>query len=178
MHEFSVKAKPANRKAHTLSVACLIIAAILFASRFILEKYVGIVDLGTVGFITASVFLYTKYIAAVYYYETLITEDGEALFIVRKLVGKRSTTLCRISYAEILSIEKETREEFKAHKTPRGTVKYLYTPTLYPDTLYRIQMRSAYERAEVVIECSDELAALIAKWSLEARSARSLEDEE
>ncbi len=178
MHEFSVKAKPANRKAHTLSAACLIIAAILFATRFIIDKYVGIVDMGTLAFITASVFLYTKYISGVYYYDTVITEEGEGLFIVRKLVGKRSTTLCRISYSEILSIKKETRAELKTHKTPRGTAKYLYTPTLFPENVYRIQTRSAYERAEVVIECSDELADLISEWAREARLQAVIEDEE
>ena len=130
----------------------------------------------TIGFLTACVFLYTKYVSTTYYYETKIY-DEEALFIVRKLVGKRSSTLCRISYAEILSIKKESREEQKKHKTPAGTVKYLYTPTIFPSTVYRIQSRSAYERAEIVIECSDELAALIDTWASEARAARASEED-
>ena len=176
MHEFSIKVKPSDRKAHVLSVAFLITAALLFATRFILNRYQGIVDLGTLGFLTASVFLYTKYISAVYYYDTVILDTGEALFVVRKLIGKRYTTLCRISYAEILSVKKQTREELRAHKTPRGTVKYNYTPTLFPNTVYRIDTRSAYERAEVVIECSDEMGALIGAWANEARAARMKEE--
>lgn len=177
MHEFSVKAKPNNRRAHTYAAACLVIAALCFASRFVIDKYQGVIDLFTIGFITACVFLYTKYISAVYYYDTVITDEGEALFVVRRVTGKRQSTLCRVSYAEILAVKKETREEFKKHKTPRGTVKYLYTPTLYPECVYRLETRSAYERAEVVIECSDELAALIAGWAREARESRFLEEE-
>lgn len=174
--ELSVRAKPANRKAHVISAACLIAAAVLFVTRLIVNRFAGIIDLGTIGCITASVFLYTKYISSNYYYETMITTDGEPLFLVRRLTGKRSTTLCRISFAEILSVKAESAEEFKKHKTPRGVVKYLYTPTLFPEKVYRIQMRSAYERAEIVIECSDEFAALISSWAKEARVSR--EDDE
>jgi hypothetical protein len=174
--ELSVKAVPHNRKAHVISAACLIIAALLFVTRFVITRFVGIVDVATVGFITASIFLYTKYISSNYYYETMISTDGEPLFIVKRLTGKRPTTLCRISFAEILSIKAESGEEFKNHKTPRGVAKYLYTPTLFPEKVYRINMRSAYERAEIVIECSDEFAALISAWAREARTNR--EDDE
>lgn len=175
--EFSVKVVPQNRKAHVISAASLIVAALLFVTRFIINKYTGLIDLGTVGFITASVFLYTKYIASSYYYESMLTDDGERLFIIKKVTGKRATTLCRISFGEILSIKKETGEEFKKHKTPRGTVKYLYTPTLFPSFVYRIEMRSAYERAEIVIECSDELADVISNIAAGARALRELEDD-
>lgn len=178
MQEFSVKVKPQNRKAHVLCVAFLIVAAILFATRFVVDKHQGIIDLGTLGFITASVFLYTKYVSAVYYYDTMSTAEGEWLFIVRKVIGKRSDTLCRIAYAEILSIKKETKDERKAHKTPRGTMKYFYTPTLFPEKVYRIQSRSAYERAEIVIECQDELAAMIGTWAREERERLAREEYE
>ncbi len=174
--EISVRAKPSNRKAHIISAACLIIAALLFVTRFAVDRFQGIIDLGTIGFITASVFLYTKYIAPVYYYETMITTDGEPLFIIRRMTGKRGTTLCRISFAEILSIKKEEREEFKKHKTPKGTVKYLYTPSLFPEKVHRIEMRSAYERAEIVIECSDEFANRLSAWAKEARMIADEDD--
>ncbi len=175
--ELSVKAKPANRKAHTISAACLIIAALLFATRFVIDRYQGLLDLAVIAFITASVFLYTKYIAPVYYYETMLSSDGEPLFIVKRVTGKRAVTLSRISFAEILSIKSESKEEFKNHKTPRGTVKYLYTPSLFPEKVYRIEMRSAYERAEIVIEVSDEFAAHISEWAREARVRRAQEEE-
>ncbi len=175
--ELSVRAKPQNRKAHTISAACLLVAAVLFATRFVIDRYQGILDLFMIGFITASVFLYTKYVAPVYYYETMISEDGEPLFIVKRVTGKRPVTLSRISFAEILSVKPETKSEFKNHKTPRGTVKYLYTPSLFPEKVYRIEMRSAYERAEMVIEISDEFASLISEWARDARSLRMNDDE-
>ena len=178
IQEFSVKAKPANRRAHTMMTAFLIVAAILFVTSLIMDRYVGVMRLFVLGFITAAIFLYTKYVSAVYYYEGFVTDSGEPLFVVRRLVGKRSSTLCRVAYREILSIKMETREEFRAHKTPRGTVKYLYTPTLYPEKVYRIQTRSAYERAEVVIECSDALAALIRSDSSKVRALAADADEE
>lgn len=173
--ELTVKARHTNRKAHILSVVFIIAAAVLFTARFMIDRFQGVVDLGTVAFITAFVFMYTKYISPHYYYETMITTDGEPLFIIRRTTGKRSVTLCRISFAEILSVKKETRDEMKKHKTPRGTVKYFYTPTLFPDKVHRIEVRSAYERAEVVIECSDEFAEQISAWAVEARACRSEE---
>lgn len=173
--ELSVKARHTNRKAHILSAVFIIAAALTFTARFAVDRFQGLLDLGTVALITAFVFLYTKYLSARYYYETMVTDDGEPLFIIRRMTGKRSVTLCRISFAEILSIKKETREELKKHKTPRGTVKYFYTPTLMPEKIHRIEIRSAYERAEVVIECSDEFASQLSAWAVEARAQRSAE---
>ncbi len=167
----TVRAKPASKIAHKLSAGLLIAAALLFATRFFIDRFVGIIDIFTIACITASVFLYTKYISSSYIYETMITDDGEPLFLVKRITGKKETTLCRVGFCEILSIKSETREEFKKHKTPPGVLKYLYTPTLFPQKIYRIQTRSAYERAEVVIECSDEFAALISEWAREAREA-------
>lgn len=173
--ELTVKARHTNRKAHILSAVFIIAAALLFTARFIVHRYQGLIDLGTVACITACVFLYTKYISPQYYYETMITTDAEPLFIIRRTTGKRSVTLCRVSFAEILGIKGETREEMKKHKTPRGTVKYFYTPTLLPEKVHRIEVRSAYERAEVVIECSDEFATMLSSWAAEARAMRTEE---
>ena len=99
------------------------------------------------------------------------------MFVVRQQTGKKYTTLCRIALSEIVKIEKQTAEQMKAHKTPMGVVKYSYFPTLGPSVAYRITTSGRYEKAEILIESSDEFADLLASYSAEARELYTDSDE-
>ena len=135
------------------------------------------VSLVGVSLLTLALMIYTKYIAPIYYYDITFDNEGNAVFVVRQQTGKKYTTLCRIALSEIVNIEKQTAEQMKAHKTPMGTVKYSYLPTLSPSLAYRITTSGRYERAEILIESSEEFADLLTSYSSEAREQYTDNDE-
>ena len=94
-------------------------------------------------------------------------------FVVRQQTGKRQSTLCRIPLNEILRVEKQSRQQRREHKTPYEVKKYAYLPTLDPDEIYRITTSGRYERAEILIECSEGFAKMLTVYSAEARQLRS-----
>ncbi len=170
IREFSVKPKPGNNKARYLFVFCASFSfALILLSTFI-PIYKGVVSLLGVASLSIALVIYTKYIAPVYYYDIIFDSEGNALFVVRQQTGKRHTTLCRISLHEITDVEKQSAAERRAHKTPTGFLKYSYFPTLNPAEAYRITTEGRYERAEILIESSEEFALLLKKYSEEARN--------
>ena len=94
----------------------------------------------------------SKYLASVYYYDITKDVNGTPIFVVRQVMGKRESTLCRIDIADIVSVAHETADERRGHKTPAGYLKYVYTPTLAPKETSRLTVVGRYESAEIVIE--------------------------
>ncbi|MBO7196830.1 MAG: hypothetical protein J6V80_05875 [Clostridia bacterium] len=167
--EFSVKAKPSNNKARILFIACMMSSFAFITISTLIPIYKGLVSLTGVAFLCAALILYTKYIAPIYYYDIILGGEGEPLLVVRQQTGKRYTTLCRIFLSEIVKIEKENDEQRRAHKISGDTLKYSYLPSLCPSESYRITTVSSHERAEILIECSDEFADLLGRYSNEAK---------
>lgn len=176
IREFSASPKPSNNKARTASCALLAAAIFIFFVSMSIPYYRGVVSFFAMVLLILGIFIYTKYISPIYYYDIMMDSEGTPLFIVRAMNGKRETTLCRIGLAEIRKIEREDRAERRAHKTPKGYVKYAYLPTLDPNSTYRLTTASRYEHAEIIIEASDEFASLLRVYSIEAREM--LESEE
>ncbi len=174
--EISARAKSSNNKAKISFYILFLLAAALFASSFIIDRFSGIV--GNVGLIllVAALLIYTKYMSPEYYYDITHDSDGAAVFVVRMRTGKRESTFCRIGLAEITKIERESSKERRAHKTPAGVRKHSYCPTMMPDFTYRIYTRSRYEKAEIIIEVSSEFAAFLTEYASEARALELYEE--
>lgn len=181
IREFSVKAKPTNNKARVTFVTLLSCAGLTFGAYLVMRAFEvqksGLFGLIPLALVIAAVFIYTKYVSPVYYYELASDSDGYPLFVVRQTYGKRTSTLCRIGLSEITGLERETRSQRRAHKTPRTIMKYNYLPTLLPNYTYRITTRSRYEQAEIVIEINDEFAELLKGYIKEAKD-RQIADED
>lgn len=168
--EFSVKPKPSNNKARTVFIFCMLAAFVLITLSTLIPLYKGIVSLIGILLLSVALMLYAKYIAPIYFYDITFDSEGIPLFVVRQQTGKRYTTLCRIALHEIVKIEKQSREERRAHKTPYEMKKYSYLPTFDPAEVYRLTTSGRYERAEILIESSDGFADLLASYVAEALS--------
>ncbi len=176
--DFSVTPKPQNKNAKILMCAFFLLALISVVITIFIERYKGVVGMVTLASLTTAILVYTKYVAAVFHYDIVAEDADEPLFVVRQTVGKKNVTLCRVAFADIVKVEKESRAERRAHKTPRGAARYVYTPTLSPLVSYRVTVSSRYEKAEIIIEGSDELCDMLTGISAEARKMRAAEDEE
>ena len=175
---FSVTPKPQNKNAKLLMCAFFLVALVSLVVTLFLEKYRGVVGMVTFASLITAILVYTKYVAVKFHYDIIVEDVEEPLFIVRQTIGKRDVTLCRIAFADITKIEKETAEERRAHKSAQGVAKYSYTPTLSPSVSYRIFIFSRYEKAEIVIEGTEELFEMLRYLSVSAKANRVTEDDE
>ena len=154
--EFSLHAKPSNKKAMHIVTACFASALVCLGASMFVEKYRGLISLGVLILITVALFFYTKYLAAEYIYDITTDSDGKPLFIVRNRTGKRETTLSRLDFSSIRRAERKSAEELKSYTPEAGVLRYYYCPSYRPDTAILITVRSRYEKADIFIEAPDE----------------------
>ena len=167
--EITVSPRPSNNKARHLFFILMILAVTAAAVYLSIPNYKGIIGLVCLVFIVAAIYIYNRYMATKYYYDVMLDASGTPLFLVRSVVGKRATTLCRVELSSIIGITTITAEERKNHKAPDGFVKYYYAPTMDPDRITLLTVSSRYERAEISIEVSDEFITLLTSYVKEAR---------
>lgn len=181
INEMSVKPKAQNKNSLYLFIAVAIGAAASAVWYMLADEFKGVVGLLTMILIIAGIYIYTRFIAAEYYYDVAVLDDVPT-FIVRHKIGKRETTMCRIDIASITSVERQTKDERRKHKTPSDHKIYAYSPTLYPEISYLIISQSQYEKAEINIEANDEFAKVLLDYAATARAeaaaAESYGDEE
>ncbi len=170
--DFYAHVKPSNNNAKNLFVGLLGAAAMIMVTYFLVDSYKGIIGLFAVGAITAAVLVYTKYIGVEYYYDITFDSAGAPVFVVRQLIGKRQSTLCRVDLFNITKVEKLSKEERAKHKTAPGYKKYVYLPTLSPESALLVTLRSANESAEIFIEAPAEFGELLLSYAREAREMR------
>ena len=176
--EFSVRPKAQNNNSKILMSVFFALAAVALVISMIIDKYRGVVGMVAVAFLVSAILVYTKYVSICFSYDVMIDSDGEPLFVVRQLVGKREVTLCRVSLADVASIKKETASERKSHVTERGVSKFVYAPTLSPSVSYRVTVKNGYECSEIILEGNEEFMNMLSEYSKEARAARTVEQEE
>lgn len=178
MKELSVRATPQNKNAKIAFLITFLLSVLGFVAYSMVDRFRGIVGLVALMFLVTAILFYTKYISPVFFYDLSLDGDDNSVFVVRRAIGRRQSTFCRVDLADIVSVEHESREEYKRHKTPAGLLKYVYAPSLFPKEVYRITVRGRYEKAEIIIEASEEFAEAIREYSKEARVLRTEADEE
>jgi hypothetical protein len=134
---------------------------------------------GLVGLIAIVIatWVYTKYVAVEYGYDVTFDPQGTPVFVVRQLIGKRQSTFSCVYLADIVSVDMETREQRRAKKAQNGVRRYVYLPTVFAPSSCRITVRSRYEHAEIVIEVTEEFAALLREYVSIAKATRAADEE-
>ena len=177
VQEFTVHPKPQNKNSRIVFLILFLVSVLGFVTYLFMDRYRGLVGFASVLVLVLALLVYTKYISVEFYYDIALDSEGVPMFVVRQTIGKRQTTLCRLDLADILKIEKESASERRDHKTDYGVVKYIYAPTMNPPISYRMTVSSRYEKAEVIIECNDDFAHILKKYSAEARALRQTIDD-
>ena len=168
--EFSVKPKAKNRRAIVLFWSFIALAVVAVALYAIAPRFKGFVGIGAIGMLTVAIYIFSKYIGIEYSYEIAFGRDGLPLFLVRQTVGRRSTLMCNVALSSIRAVKKENKKERAAYVSPVGCAKYVFTPTVSPDEVYRVVSAENGTRVEIIIECSEEFASLLRSYAEEARS--------
>lgn len=170
--ETYIKIKPSNNNARIAFAFCTSGGIALSLLSTIVPTYRGLVSLGGVVLLVTGIAVFSKFVASVYYYDVSFDSDRTPIFVVRRISGKRESTLCRIDLADIVKVEAEDSKKRKKHKTPVGYSKYIYVPTLMPKNTLRLTVHSRYENSEILIEGDSNLSTLLSTYSEEARIMR------
>ena len=170
INEFSVSPRPSNNKArHTFFIFLILAATAAAVYISPIQRFKGVIGTVCLVLIVAAIYVYNRYMAMKYYYDVMIDASGTPLFIIRSVMGKRESTLCRVELSSIISVKRFTRDEAKAHKTPDGFVRYFYNPTLCPESVCIVTVSSRHEHAEITIEANDEFISVLSSYATEAR---------
>ena len=168
INEFTIHPKPTNIKAKLAFLTTLSLFAFLTVTYMVVDLYKGIIGLVAMVLLTVAIMFYTRYISAEYYYEVLFA-NGIPMFIVKQRVGKRVTTLSSVALSDIREVTVQNSIQRRQHKCELGYRKYFYSPTLSPETTVLIKVSSRYEKSEVRIEGTAELAETLKAYADEAR---------
>jgi hypothetical protein len=174
--ELSFRPEPRNNYAKIIFLVTILVSATAFVTAFVIDRYRGILGMFAIMTLFTAILFYTKYISPVFCYDIIFDSENIPVFTVIKIVGRRQTALCRIDLADIVSIEHETKEERRNHKTPKGVRRYIYAPTVFPKEVYRLTVKNRYENAEIIIEGTKEFAEILKEYSSEARTLRVEEE--
>ena len=158
-NEFSYSATPRNKVAKYVLLGLLGSAGIFVTAAIITPKYSGLVWMVAFVFVVASIYVYNRYVGAQFCY-SVENVDTHSLVITQR-VGKTVRTMARLDIDSIQDVSYMTYKELRAHKCPKGVVKYYYYPTMHPQGLYLVTVRSRYEVAEVFIEADEAFASAL-----------------
>ena len=165
MKELFYTARSGNNIAKNVLFGLLGTAAIFVVAAYVSPILTGIIWMVALGFITAAIYVYNRYVAAEYCYG--ITNDGGIpSFTVSMKVGKTSRVMARIDLSSITEVKKMSREEYRAYKPEKGIIRFPYFPTMFAETVYVVASRSEHESADIVVECDESFATALENFGV------------
>ncbi len=162
-NEISMIAKPASKAAKYVFVGLVGTALILVLSIYFGAPFSGIIWTVALVFVTAALYVYNRHIASEYCYE-LNTYGGKESFVINMRVGKTVRTLARLDLDAVTEVRRLDGKEYRAYKCEKGVFKYPYFPTMFPNSVYLVSIRSVNENADLFIEASEEFARELARY--------------
>ncbi len=153
-------------------------SAVLVVLSVTAPAFRGLISLAAVIGITVSMYLFLRYAANDFVYSVTHGGEGEMLFVVARVIGKRTSVMCSFRIAEIINVEAFTKAEKSQHAPARDAQKFNFCPNFSPEVVYLIKTASPSGKLEVMIECTDEVAARLRDYAAAARAAESDEDVE
>ena len=160
LKEISTCVKPANKAGRYVFLGLIGTALILVGAIFFGAPYTGVIWTVALVFITAAIYVYNRHIASEYCYELRVDGGVESLVISMR-VGKTVRTLARLELYALTEVRRLNGKEYRKYKCEKGVYKYSYFPTMLPESVYLVSVRSEYESADLFIEVGEEFANAI-----------------
>ena len=146
-----------------------------YASAEVLPAYGGAVQLLALALTVAGVFTLTKYALVKHSYLLVRFEDGGRYFLVEQTQGRRKSTLCTLTLAEIVAVyDYADREKATAY----GGRMYSYTASSKNSTYQTVVARTALGRVAVRIEADEPFVTNLRRAVLEERLRSNKEEEQ
>ena len=157
LNEISVCVKPANKTGKYVFLGLIGTALILACATYLGAPYSGVLWTVALVFITAAIYVYNRHVVSEYYYELRVDGGVESLVISMR-VGKTVRTLARLELNALTEVKRLDGKEYRKYKCEKGVYKYSYFPTMFPESVYLVSIRSEHESADLFIEVSEEFA--------------------
>jgi hypothetical protein len=163
VNEIVYTAKSQNKTSKSVFLGLLGTSMILVLLAMMLPKYTGIVWMVALGFITATIYVYNRFVGSEYRY-AINNDGGRPSFTVGMQVGKTSRTMARVDLSSIVEVKRMSRAEYRSHKCDKGVMKYPYFPTMFAEEVYLVVIRSEYEQADIFIEAAAEFISALESY--------------
>ncbi len=147
-----------KKKVFPVFFITLAISGVLVILSVKLPLYQGIISFLAVVGISIALYFYSRYIASYFTYSVIINSNGEAVFLVNKIAGKRSSLMFMSYLFEMQSIEKLSKKGENRYLPAKEAKKYNFTATYGIEEFYVLKFNTQGLISEVSIECTDELA--------------------
>ena len=153
-------AVPKTKAAKSVFLGLLGTSLIFVLAANFTPKYSGLIWVVALGFVTATIYVYNRYVGAEYRYE-ISDCGGRPSFIISMRIGKTVRTMARVDLYAITEVKKLNRAEYRAYKCEKGILKYPYFPTMFSDEVYLVSVRSELEKADLFIEADEEFISVL-----------------
>ena len=176
--EFTYRPVSDKRRALPLFFTLLFASAVLVAVSTFIPKYKGVVSLGAMLLLCATVLVFTRYYIAEFIYSVAVSNDGDALLVITRITGKRESAMCTLPVYSILSVEYKSGDAAKSYKLDPVSKKYNFVPDFKPESFYVIFAKDKGILSEIMIYGTPELAQRLKEYSLIERERKLRDDTE
>lgn len=155
MYQYQVQRK--NNIASLLLLIFALVAVALLCISVILQAWVGLLQLGAVICLALEVAVFSRYFRRSYVYRIAETSQGNAPdFTVSELNGRDSVTVCRLSLASLLSVDK------KPKRIARGKEKlYNYCVDIAPQNAYLLRFEEGGEKYSILLSPDEKMLSIL-----------------
>lgn len=166
--DFTYRPKADRKRGNAVFYTLVSISVILVMLSVMMARYKGIVSFVAVGFFTAALAVYSRYLIGEYAYVVANCGEGSVMLIVTKTTGKRVSTLCNLPLASVKEVRYSPSQTLKREKFSRGVKTYNFCPTMSPPYMILVIADTGREKMRIFLEGSEALAR---RLSEDARSA-------
>ena len=176
--EFTYRPVSDKRRALPLFFALLFASAIFVAASAFIPKYKGVVSLVGMLILCGAVLTFTRYYVAEFIYSVVVNNEGDALFVVTRITGKRESAMCTLPIYSILTVEYKSGRDAKSYKPDSVSKKYNFIPDFNPEAFFVIFAKERGVSSEIKIYGTPELAERLKEYSLIERERKLRDDTE
>lgn len=177
MLEFNFHPKTEGKRAWPAVAVIGALSAVLTVLSANAPRFRGVISLvAMIGF-CVSIYLLMRYVMNDYIYSVMLDGEDNPYFLVYRRLGRRESLMCRISVADIRTIELIEKKSAAKHVPDAKAQKYNFCPNLSPERYYVIKAKGIETNAEISVECTPEVRDRLLEYAAQARAKLSAEEE-
>ncbi len=164
INEISYQPSADKKKAFPPFFITLAFSGILVILSVTMPKFQGLISFIAVVGLSIALYYYSRYIAATYIYSLIINSNGEPVFLVNKVAGKRSSLMFMSYLFDAESIQKFAKFGENKYSPSKDVKKHDFTMTYGIKEFYVIRFKTSGLVSDVMIECDEETVKTLSSY--------------
>ena len=175
--EFTFRPKTDGKRPLPTVLLIAALSAVLMVVSANIPMYKGVVSLGAVVGICASLYLAMRYIMSDLIYTVYGSgEQTPAQLMIYRAMGRRESLMYRLDLADIKDIKVINKSDKTAHAPTRGATKLNFCPNFNPDSYYLLIAKSTDVDIEMKLEITPEVRTRLLAYAEIARNMKRAEE--